>query len=136
MVRPISLTLLILTLAVSAQGVTYHVATTGDDARSCSTAQNEATPRRNIRSTALSCLSGGDTLVIRGGTYTEDFYACNGFTACFPSGTANMPTIIKSYPGELATLRNAETSLRDAVVYIRDGSGSSSTASSSVVSHL
>jgi len=54
-----------------AAGNTYYVATNGDDGRSCATAQNINTPRRNIGSTLTSCVQGGDTLRIRAGTYDE-----------------------------------------------------------------
>ena len=56
--------------AVTVQAATYYVATTGNDARTCATAQTITTPKRTIAS-GVACLNPGDTLYIRAGTWTE-----------------------------------------------------------------
>jgi len=48
----------------------YYVATNGSDSHSCAQARNPATPKRSIRA-AMACMSGGNTLLIRDGTYAE-----------------------------------------------------------------
>lgn len=56
----------------AAIAATFYVATTGNNTNSCTTAQNQATPKRTIAS-GLACLAAaGDTLQIRGGTYGEN----------------------------------------------------------------
>lgn len=55
-----------------ASAATFYVATTGNNANSCASAQSQATPRRTIAS-GLACLAAaGDTVQIRGGTYGEN----------------------------------------------------------------
>lgn len=71
------LTTLFLLYANIAAAATYYVAQTGgDNGRSCMTAQNVATPKATIGN-GMGCLSPGDTLFVRTGTYVESF----------PSGT-------------------------------------------------
>jgi hypothetical protein len=85
-----------LSIAV-ASAATYYVATTGNNANSCPAATNTATPKRSIAA-GIACMSAGDTLYIRGGTYAE-------FIRSVPSGSsyANAP-VIAAYPGETVTL--------------------------------
>jgi len=77
-------------------GNVYYVAKTGKDSYSCAQAQSQSTPKLTING-GLSCLSGGDTLLIRAGTYTE--IVSSGVGTNMPSGLswAN-PTTIASYP--------------------------------------
>jgi len=76
---------------VDARGATYYVATTGNDS-------NPGTLSRPFKSfkQAIGLLQPGDTLYIRGGTYTEqlDFQGPN------KSGTANGWITVAGYPGE------------------------------------
>jgi hypothetical protein len=65
---------------VLAHGGTYYVAKTGSDNNSCSSAQLQSTPKLTINAGA-ACLSAGDTLVVRDGTYVETI------TATIASGT-------------------------------------------------
>ncbi len=65
----------------------------GDDARGDG---SEAQPWRTINH-ALTLLSAGDTLLLRGGTYFENVY-------CAVAGTAEKPITIRSHPGELAII--------------------------------
>ncbi len=76
-------------LSSSAFAATYYVATTGSDANSCSAAQNAATAKRSINAGA-GCLSAGDTLIVKAGTYSEIL------NNVIPSGTASTPTIVRS----------------------------------------
>ena len=84
----------------SAQAATYYVATNGDDERSCDTAQDINTPKRTIND-AVTCLSAGDTLYIRAGTYAEALET-DGYPA---NGIASQHTIISSWQNEVVTLR-------------------------------
>jgi hypothetical protein len=65
------------------------VATTGSDSNSCGSAQSSSTPKLTINAGA-GCLSGGDTLIVKSGTYAENLLNV------FPSGSAGSPTIIRS----------------------------------------
>ena len=53
-----------------AHGATYYIATTGSDSNSGSSIQPPSTPRRTTNA-AASCLSAGDTLIVKAGTYDE-----------------------------------------------------------------
>src|SRR5438093_817612 len=79
-----------------ATAATYYVATTGNDSRSCVTSQTITTPKQTIQS-GIACLTAGDTLYLRQGTYQESILSGS---PSFPSGTswAN-PVTIASYPG-------------------------------------
>lgn len=82
----------------------YFVATTGDDSRSCMTAATITTPKKTITSGA-ACLAAGDTLYVRGGTYTESL--ANPATT---SGTDwNNVVRIMAYPGETPIVRPSAT---------------------------
>lgn len=85
--------------AVTAQAATYYVATTGNDANTCAQSQSTATPKRSFN-LALACMSAGDILYIRSGTYTEqiDIQTVN------LTGTAGNYITIAGYPGETVTL--------------------------------
>ena len=76
----------------------YHVATTGNDSRSCTTAQAISTPKATIVS-GITCLSAGDTLYIRQGTYISENLDTTRIN--IPSGTSwSNPVTIAGYPGE------------------------------------
>jgi len=97
----VSMAILVFSSGVSLAS-TFYVATNGDDARSCSTAQNIATPKRTIPS-GFGCIAPGDTLLIRGGTYP----GINSNNTIIPTGSSwsNAP-IISAYPGETVTLNS------------------------------
>jgi Right handed beta helix region len=74
---------ILLTLTpVLAHGATYYVAKTGRDSNTCAQAQSASTPKLTIQA-GLACLSGGDTLIIKAGTYGESI------TNTIPSGLNN-----------------------------------------------
>jgi len=84
------------------EGATYYVAKDGSNAHTCKQAQSATTPKLTIRAGA-ACLSGGDTLDIRSGTYSEDL-ADN----IFPSGlSSSARTTIRSHEGETVTIQRA-----------------------------
>ena len=86
-------------------GNTYYVATNGNDSRSCSTATNINTPKGTL-SNAVTCLSAGDTLYIRGGTYTGSNNTIDSEVNTVPSGTSwSNAVTIRGYPGETVTIR-------------------------------
>lgn len=74
----------------SAFCATIYTAKTGSDSNSCTQSQNEATPKLTI-SGGVGCLSSGDTLIVKAGTYDE------GIGTSVPNGTswANVTTIRK-----------------------------------------
>jgi len=83
----------------SSDAATYYVATTGNDANSCAQARSESTPKRT-GSSGVSCLSSGDTLYLRQGSYVGGF----GGSIVSGGGSWASATKIASYPGETATL--------------------------------
>jgi parallel beta-helix repeat protein len=97
------LPLMILVFAGSADCAIYYVSPTGSDSRTCAEAQDIGTPRLTANA-ACECLSAGDTLYLREGTYEESIRGSTSFP--IPSGTSwSDATTIASYPGETATLR-------------------------------
>ena len=110
--RPMKKYLLVLVLLLFAPGlshaITYYVATNGSDSNNCSatvpTARTITTPKLTIAA-ALTCMTAGDTLLIRGGTYSG--LILNNV----PTGTSwATPITIAGYPGETAILtRHAST---------------------------
>lgn len=86
--------LVALTLCVNSFGATFFVATNGNNGAAGTIGE----PWADIRYGALT-MSGGDTLNIRGGTYSDDGFELDEIK----SGPAtNQPTVIQSYPGEWA----------------------------------
>ena len=96
--------LLILLTPIPSWAATYYVAQTGDDSSSCATSQTITTPKLTFVS-AVGCLNAGDTLYIRGGTWTTqiDLQGPN------KTGTADGWITIAGYPGETVTIQYAET---------------------------
>jgi hypothetical protein len=81
--------------------VSFHVSPSGDDARSCAEAGDEATPKRTLND-AVQCLSPGATLVVHAGTYVE------ALDDVISAGTSwSAPVTLRAAPGELVTLRPA-----------------------------
>lgn len=102
---------------------TYYVATTGSDARSCGTAQTITTPKQTIGS-GVTCLSSGDTLSIRAGTYAEilEWFGWPGGT----QGTSWATAItISAYANEAVTIKPGGSN-RDYILVMR-GSASGAT---------
>ena len=82
----------------TATATTYYVATTGNDANPGTQAQ----PFRTVAK-GLSSLTAGDTLYLRGGTYSEGL---NSNYQTIPTGTSWSNTVrIASAPGETAILK-------------------------------
>ena len=92
----------------AANAATYYVAKTGSNSYSCTQAQNTATPKSTIAS-AIGCLSAGDTLNIRAGTYAEGIDSAYGRNV-LPAGTSwdNAP-VIQAYGDEAVILRPSGT---------------------------
>lgn len=69
--RALTLIAILLVGSTSLEAATYYVAAAnGNDSRSCTTAQTQATPKLTLNS-AVACLAPGDTLLVRTGTYNE-----------------------------------------------------------------
>ena len=87
---------------------TYYTATTGSDGNSCDAAQSESTPKLTIdgASGGTSCLSSGDTLIIKAGVYDEKIDG-----AALPNGTSfsDMTTVIAA-TGESVIIRPSASS--------------------------
>jgi hypothetical protein len=89
------LLVMLLVLPSLSQATTYYVAPSGGG--SCSTNRNA--PQGGV-SQGVGCLSPGDTLYLRAGTYTETLD--NGVTVTFPQGTSTNPITIAGDPGDPA----------------------------------
>lgn len=102
---------------------TYFVnATGGNDNNSCETAKTVGTPKATIAA-GLACLSPGDTLTIKAGTYTEGIQ-----DNAIPNGINNANhTIVKAASGETVILNgevgvSGGTSGTTALLWIFGGS--------------
>lgn len=88
---------------VPASATTYYVSNSaGSDARSCATAQTITTPKQTITS-GLACLSAGDTLDIRGGTYAENISvptSANGSSSGASGSSWPNATKVSAHTGE------------------------------------
>jgi hypothetical protein len=91
-----------LLLTATAEAATYYVATTGSDGNTCAiaaTAAIDSTRAKRTVNAGVNCLAGGDTLIIRPGTYPERI----GNT--IPSGTSwSNPTTVRGEPSRQAIL--------------------------------
>src|SRR3954464_13791077 len=77
-----------------AYAATYYVSPSGSNGNSCAQAQSASTPKFTLNA-SMSCLSGGDTLLVRGGTYNE------ALSNVIPSGSSWSSKVrIAAYPGE------------------------------------
>jgi parallel beta-helix repeat protein len=84
------LLVLFLTLfPVLAHGATYYVAKTGSNSNSCKQAKKPVTAKQTINA-GISCLQGGDTLIVKSGMYNESV------RNNIPPGSPNAPTVVKS----------------------------------------
>jgi hypothetical protein len=99
------LLLLLVLLAAPVDAATRYVSLTGSDANSCATSETITTPKRTFAS-AVACLNAGDTLYIRGGTWTEriDLQSPTSKT-----GTVDAWITIAGYPGETVIIRYTDT---------------------------
>ena len=70
---------------------TYYVAPTGSDSNACIQARSASTPKRTIPA-GVRCLAGGDTLIVKAGTYS------NQEITDPPAGAASSYTTIKADP--------------------------------------
>lgn len=102
--------LLSLLLVAQAEATTFYVSLTtnsppGNDANTCTQAQSTSTPKATFAS-AVTCLTPGDTLQIRAGTYTEKLVSGSGG---IPGGTSwAVPVTLSAYPGETVTIASNE----------------------------
>ncbi|MCK4792198.1 MAG: DUF1565 domain-containing protein, partial [Desulfobacteraceae bacterium] len=88
--------LLVLTAATAARAETYYVATNGSDENPGS----EAKPFRTIQK-AAGVARAGDTILLRGGVYSE------AVVMRF-SGQEGKPIVLKKYPGERSVIQPGE----------------------------
>jgi len=94
-------------VAHGAQAATYYVAKTGNDSNNCTQAQSTGIPKLTIAA-GIACLSGGDTLIIKAGTYAEAIAP-----AAVPSGGGE----------ESRTIIQGESAATTAMTIIRPNSG-------------
>lgn len=99
--RSISLCGLLLVFPMLAFGSQYYVSPNGDN----SNLGTLASPWKNINF-AVSLLSAGDTLYVRGGIYAESVSVDN-------TGTINFPITIKNYSGERPIIDGTKLAVKD-----------------------
>jgi copper-binding protein NosD len=101
---------------VLAQGATYFVSKTGSDSNSCEQAQSASGSKLTIKA-GLACLYGGDTLIIKAGTYAESIGRMNG-SIDIPNGLDDSRrTVVTGAPGETVTLKPSGST--DVVMFYR-----------------
>lgn len=86
---------------VFSAGNTYYVSLSGSDGFSCAQAQDIAQPKRTLAA-AVACMSAGDTLYIRGGTWNEQI---NLVTPTSKTGTSTAWMTFAGYPGDTVILK-------------------------------
>lgn len=91
--------LILLALPQWAEAVTRYVGTGGSDATSCAASADISTPKLTFAS-AIACMSAGDTLYIRAGTYSQQI------DVSAKTGTAGNHITIAGYPGETVTIQS------------------------------
>ena len=102
--------------AVTTHATTYYVATTGNDAVTCATSTNISTPRKTIQQ-GLTCMTAGDTLYIRGGTYTGDI---DSNAQTIPTGTSwTDAPLISGYATETVTLNGNINPPANSIQYVQ-----------------
>jgi hypothetical protein len=90
---------------------TFSVAKTGSNSNSCIDAQSQSTPKLTIKA-GISCLSSGDTLLIKRGTYVESF------NNVIPGGTSwTNATTVAADTGETVIIKGPVGAAR--VFYFR-----------------
>jgi hypothetical protein len=114
-----ALLLLFTTLPVYA--ATYYAGTGGNNSNPCTgaggkNAQNPSFAKLTLTA-GITCLSAGDTLIIRGGTYNEVIgTAGQGLAAAIPSGlSTSQRTTLENFAGETVWLRPAAGVKNDSV---------------------
>lgn len=84
----------------AADAATYYVSPSGSNGNSCSTAQSPGSSAKQTISAGVSCLSGGDTLRIQAGLYTEGEWC-----QAIPNGTLGNYTKIDRYLSDVVRVR-------------------------------
>src|SRR5262245_4103963 len=109
MTRAVCFAMVSLGLWGRALAETYHVTPDGNDSNS----GTEAQPFRTIHRGA-SALRPGDTLLVGGGTYDEEFDSANG--TGLPSGSSwSAPITLRAYTNQVVTLRPTRGACNDLV---------------------
>jgi hypothetical protein len=99
--------IILLGLSGHAFGANYWVhGTSGSNANGCNASASPlTTTAKQTIAAGIACLSGGDTLSIRAGTYNEHINCIEFPSVCPPSGAAGAPTRIQGHAGETVELR-------------------------------
>lgn len=92
------LALMMLCFAVPVHAGTFYVDNSGSPACSNSASNGSQTSPWCTITYGIGRISGGDTLLVKSGTYNEQF------TITRPNGTASAPTVIKTFPGATVTI--------------------------------
>jgi Right handed beta helix region len=115
MSRPmLSLVIAVFLLGVgclSARAATYYVSKSGSNSNSCSSAQSKSGAKGTING-GISCMAGGDTLIVGNGTYEEtisDYAGILGSNVRPPNGSAAAYTVIKAENSRGATVTLPDT---------------------------
>ena len=84
---------ILVSMGSRALAATYYVSTTGNNNNTCTQAQSLSTPKRTIAA-GISCMSGGDTLRVRGGSYSESIPDA----VVIPPGNGSWAAATKIFP--------------------------------------
>jgi hypothetical protein len=88
----------------SGTGKVYYVAKIGSDSNSCTQAQSQSTPKLTINA-GIQCLSSGDTLSIKGGTYAERISTAVTSLHHLSGTSYQNATVIQAYASDQVILR-------------------------------
>jgi hypothetical protein len=99
----ITLSAVLLCLPVSSFAATYYASKTGNNSYSCAQAQSPNTSKLTIQAAVNCATAPGDTVIVYGGTYTENI-------SMAASGTSGNRITLQANPGDTVTLNNPVTS--------------------------
>ncbi len=123
MMRPIKKivfsVIMFLTATSCASAATYYVAKTGSDSYSCAQAQSLSAPKLTILA-GIGCMTGGDTLTIKAGTYTDLISEISKGSPIIPAGSASAYTTIQAANGETVLIEPLDGGNYNAAFSIRN----------------
>lgn len=113
--RPAAVALLLMLTMGFAHAATYYVATTGNDTTGDGTSAN---PKKTIRA-GIARMAGGDTLIVKAGTYSDLPNFINSRQVAIPNGTAaQFTTIMAEQPGAVRIKNSGALDYYDNFIFL------------------
>jgi parallel beta-helix repeat protein len=94
-----------LAMLATTDAATYYVSKEGNTGNSCATAQSPGSKAKLTIAAGAACMSGGDTLLIQAGTYTESMIGSGEGSFPWRSGTSGNYTRYARYQNDRVVIR-------------------------------